>query len=201
MLKTLILFAHPAFQRSRAQRAMLAAARSVPGATVFDLYEAYPDLFIDVAEQQALLKAHDLVVLQHPFYWYSSPAMLKEWQDHVLQFGWAYGPGGEALKGKPLLNAISTGGGEEAYHPEGRNRFTIRQFLAPFDQTAHLCGMPYLPPYALHGTFRLDEAQLVAKAQDYGRLLSALAEGRLDVQALLGLASLNDALPLLEAQR
>ena len=197
MLRTLILFAHPAFQRSRAQRALLASARAVPGATVFDLYEAYPDLFIDVEEQQALLQAHDLIVFQHPFYWYSSPAILKEWQDHVLQFGWAYGPGGEALKGKLWLSALSTGGGEEAYGSQGRNRFSIRQFLAPFDQTAHLCGMPFLPPYALHGAFRMDDAQVSEQAAGYGRLLTALAEERLRPADLQGLERLNDALPRL----
>ena len=83
--------------------------------TVHDLYEAYPDLDIDVAREKALLLAHDVIVWQHPFFWYSTPAILKEWQDLVLEFGWAYGPGGTALRGKLFVSAITTGGREAAY--------------------------------------------------------------------------------------
>ncbi len=84
--------------------------------------------------------------LQHPFYWYSAPAIIKEWLDIVLESGWAYGDGGTKLHGKYLANALSTGGRENFYHPNGRNRFTIEELLAPFNQTAHLCGMAYLRP-------------------------------------------------------
>jgi glutathione-regulated potassium-efflux system ancillary protein KefG len=75
-----------------------------------------------------------VIVLHHPFYWYSAPALLKEWMDLVLELGWAYGPGGVALRGKLMLNAITTGGSAEAYRAEGKNRFTMRELLAPFDQ-------------------------------------------------------------------
>ena len=89
-----------------------------------------PSRPIHVAREQALLLAHSAVVMQHPFYWYSTPALLKEWQDHVLQFGWAYGPKGTALRGKQLLTAISTGGSVEAYRPEGMHGTTVRALLA-----------------------------------------------------------------------
>lgn len=78
--RVLLLFAHPAIHKSRANRALFAAAQAVEGLTVRNLYEIYPDFLIDAAEQR-LLESHDVVVLQHPFYWYSAPSLVKEWLD------------------------------------------------------------------------------------------------------------------------
>lgn len=190
----LVLLAHPASRRSRVNRALAAAIRELPGVTLHDLYEAYPELDIDVAREQALLEAHQVVVLQHPFYWYSTPAILKEWQDLVLEHGWAYGHAGTALRGKALLSALTTGGSEDSYRPEGSNRFTIRQLLAPIEQTARLCGMDYLPPFVVHGTHRLTPAEIDHHAADYRRTLEALRDGRLDLSALRDRPRLNAGL-------
>jgi glutathione-regulated potassium-efflux system ancillary protein KefG len=191
--RILILFAHPALQRSRAQKRLLAAVRGLPFVTVHDLYEAYPDLFLDVDKEKQMLLAHDVIIFQHPFYWYSCPAILKEWMDQVLEFGWAYGPGGEALQGKWLLSALTTGGGESAYQETGRNRFTMKQFLAPMDQTGHLCGMPYLPPFVVHGAGQLEDQELDAFAQSYARVLGQLSDGSLDQERWSSMARLNEA--------
>src|SRR5262249_5428870 len=112
MRRILILFAHPVLERSRVNRRLLAAVRDLADVTVHDLYEAYPTLYIDAKREQRLLVDHDVIVFQHPFYWYSCPALLKEWQDLVLEHGWAYGHGGTQLRGKITFNAITTGGPE-----------------------------------------------------------------------------------------
>jgi glutathione-regulated potassium-efflux system ancillary protein KefG len=176
--RVLVLFAHPALQSSRVNRVLVEAARGVPGVTVHDLYERYPDHHIDSAAEQSLLAAHETIVFQHPFYWYSTPSLLKAWQDLVLELGWAYGPGGTALAGKRLLSAITTGGRPEAYTPTGNNRFTVRQLLAPIEQTAHLCHMTYLPPLLLQGTFAAQPKDIAAHAALYARVLGALVAGR-----------------------
>ncbi|HEU4610738.1 MAG TPA: NAD(P)H-dependent oxidoreductase, partial [Kofleriaceae bacterium] len=150
MRRVLVLFAHPVLERSRVNRRLVDAIRDVDGVTIRDLYEDYPTLAIDVRREQEELLAHDVIVFQHPFYWYSSPAILKEWQDLVLEHGWAYGVGGTNLRGKLTLNAITTGGPAGAYQRSGYNRFTVRELLAPWDQTAHLCGMRFLAPFAVH---------------------------------------------------
>lgn len=181
--RVLVLLAHPAIHRSRVNRTLMEAVTGHDGITVHDLYDAYPDLEIDVAREQALLAAHDVIVWQHPFYWYSTPAILKEWQDLVLQFNWAYGPEGTALRGKVFLSALSTGGPEAAYVEGGYNRFTIRQLLAPIEQTANLCGMRMLPPFVVHGAHRLQEPEITAHAEDYRRTLLALRDGRVDLDA------------------
>jgi glutathione-regulated potassium-efflux system ancillary protein KefG len=179
-MRLLVLFAHPKPRQSVVQRAMLAAITGLPNVTIRDLYATYPDFMIDSRREQALLAEHDVVVFQHPMYWYSSPAIVKEWLDIVLQEGWAYGAGGTELAGKFLLNALSTGGPPEAYHSEGRNRFAVRALLAPFDQTAYLCSMGWLEPFVIHAGRKLDAATLSKKAENYRDLLVGLRDDRLD---------------------
>ena len=165
--RVLILYAHPMPRKSRANRALAEALRGLEGVTFHDLYEAYPDFFIDVAHEKALLVEHDVIVLQHPFYWYSAPALVKEWLDLVLEYGFAYGDKGTALRGKLWQQAITTGGPSEAYEPTGYNRFTVRQLLAPFEQTAHLCGMPFLDPFIVPGVLAMNPSQMQAEALRY----------------------------------
>ncbi len=182
MRRILVLFAHPVLERSRVNRRLMEGVRDLDGVTVHDLYEHYPTLAIDVAREQALVDEHDVLVLQHPFYWYSAPAIIKEWLDLVLEHGWAYGKGGDALRGKLMFNAISTGGVEDAYRREGYNRFTIRELLAPFDQTAHLCGMTYLAPFVVHAALRIGSDGAAAEhVAAYRRLLESLRDEHLDV--------------------
>ena len=194
--KILILFAHPALENSRVNIQLMRAVRNLTGVTFHDLYEAYPRLLIDVKREQRLVEEHDIVIFQHPFYWYSSPAILKEWQDLVLEYGYAYGKGGKAFEGKLLMNAITTGGPREAYRPEGNNRFTVRQFLAPFDQTAHLCHMIYLAPFVIHrALFIMDEAQCVPFATQYRMVVEALRDGTLDIGKARKAERINDLFP------
>jgi glutathione-regulated potassium-efflux system ancillary protein KefG len=135
-----------------------------------------------VNREQRLLTGHDIVVFQHPFYWYSTPAILKEWQDLVLEHGWAYGVGGTKLQGKITLNAITTGGPESAYKKSGYNRFTIRELLSPWDQTAHLCGMRFLAPFVVHAALRVaNDDDLAARRASYVRLIEALRDDRIDL--------------------
>jgi len=123
-------------------------------------------------------------VFQHPFYWYSTPAILKEWQDLVLEHGWAYGVGGTKLRGKITLNAVTTGGPAQAYQRGGYNRYTVRELLAPWDQTAHLCGMRFLAPFAVHAALKVirDEDVDPSRAA-YVRLIEALRDDRIDLDA------------------
>jgi glutathione-regulated potassium-efflux system ancillary protein KefG len=183
--RILLLYAHPMPHRSRVNTRLINRVDAVEGITVRHLYELYPDYMIDVETEQKLLLDHDVIVLQHPFFWYSAPALVKEWLDLVLQHGWAYGEGGVALQGKYLLQAVTTGGTAEIYCSAGRNRHTVREFLLPFEQTARLCGMTYLNPFVVHGTGQLQtESDLAPHAQAYHDLLTNLASGG-DPTALL----------------
>jgi len=190
----LILFAHPALEKSRVNRVLIRDVRDIRGVTLHDLYEAYPDFDIDVRREQQLLLDHDIIVFQHPLFWYSTPAILKEWQDLVLEHGWAYGREGTALRGKTFVSAITTGGRETAYQRDGYNRFTIQELLAPLEQTARLCGMDVLPSFVVHGTHGMTEEEIQRHANDWRRTLEALRDQRLDVEAARGYTRLNASL-------
>jgi len=153
----LVLAAHPNWRESRVNRQLLDAARNVAGVQVRDLYALYADYDIDVAAEQAAVQPASLIVLLQPIQWYSMPALLKLWLDEVLTYGWAYGQGGTALQGKDLWLAATTGGPESSYHPQSYNRYFFDAFLPPYEQTAALCGMRFLPPLVLHAAHRASE--------------------------------------------
>ena len=128
--------------------------------------EAYPDYKIDGEKERTLLAAHANIVLQFPLYWYSSPAIVKEWLDEVFSRGWAYG-GGQALAGKKLMLAVTTGGPEHVYQHDGANHFTIHEFLHPFEQTASLCGMKWQVPFVMFGVRYLDDLMIKQQCLKY----------------------------------
>jgi glutathione-regulated potassium-efflux system ancillary protein KefG len=196
--RLLVLFAHPAIHKSRVNHLLLSYVQSLPGITVNDLYESYPTFHINVAREQALLLEHDVIIFQHPFYWYSSPAMLKQWEDLVLEYGFAYGKTGTRLHGKLFLTAISTGGPSSSYQRSGYNYFTVRELLAPFEQTVRLCGMTYLPPFVVPGVLWMqDQDELAGYASSYRRALEALRDNTLDLSEIMKLDTLNEAMALL----
>ena len=160
-----VIAAHPNWRQSRVNRRLLAAARQVPGLDVVDLYSLYPDYSIRVDVEQARLERARLIVLLHPIHWYSMPPLQKLWFDEVLSFGWAYGGEGNRLHGKDLWLVASTGGTEDAYHPSGYNRYFFDAFLPPYEQTAALCGMRFLPPLVQHGAHHLSQEALEQHAQ------------------------------------
>ena len=163
MAGILVIVAHPQIEHSRvAARLMRRAALAGAGIEVRDLYALYPDYWIDAAAERAALAPARLVVWLHPLHWYGMPPLMKLWLDEVFGFGWAYGPGGQALRGKDLWLAVSTGGSQESYRPGGHNRHFFDAFLPPYEQTAALAGMRWLPPLVLHGAHRVSDAELRA---------------------------------------
>ena len=192
MRRVLVLFAHPSVEESRVNRQLLVRIPAADNVKFHDLYENYPDFNIDVEKEQKLLLDHDVIVWHHPLYWYSSPPILKQWIDLVLEYGWAYGTKGDKLEGKWVFNAITAGGGEDAYEPEGSNRFSITEFLRPFEQTGVLCNMEYLPPFVVHGTNDLDVKGLVMASTKYGQLLEAIGQDDFDFEKAKSLVYLND---------
>jgi glutathione-regulated potassium-efflux system ancillary protein KefG len=176
MKKVLIIFAHPAINKSRIHRRLTDSVKNLNGITINNLYEKYPDFYIDIIQEQQLLIEHDILVWQHPFYWYSAPAILKEWFDLVLQHGFAYGEKGRSLEGKQVLSVISTGGGQEVYSKEGKNQFTINEFLVPFKQSANLCRMEYLPPYVIYESHTLTNTDIENHSARYKKLMTALRD-------------------------
>lgn len=152
---------HPNILESHANRIIFDKIKELENVTVNNLYEKYPDFQIDVKKEQNLLVTHDMIVFQHPFYWYSAPALFKEWQDKVLEFGFAYPPSiGKALHGKNWLTVMTTGGPEEGYRSGGYNNFTISELMRPFQQAAYLCGMRWHAPVVVHNSLPESDNEL-----------------------------------------
>ena len=160
-LPVYVLAAHPNLRESRVNRRLQDAARGLPGVDFNDLYTSSTDYEFDVPAEQARAEAARLIVLLHPIQWYSMPALMKLWFDEVLTFGWAYGSG-TALRGKDLWLVASTGGSEASYRPQDYNRYFFDAFLPPYEQTAALCGMRFLPPMVLFGAHRASEEEIDA---------------------------------------
>lgn len=184
MKKILINFAHPAIGKSSINRALLKAVTDLENVTVNDLYANYPDFMIDVKREQALCEAHDVIIFQHPFYWYQAPAIVKEWMDLVLEHGWAYGSVGNALKDKLFLQALTAGGDESTYHEDGFNMHTIGELTSPFKATANLCKMDWIPPFIVLGIHRgLPKEQIRFHAENYRKFIVGLREDGIDTVA------------------
>jgi len=182
--KVLVLFAHPSLERSEVNRDLLAASKLTEGVTVVDLYAEYPTFGIDIDREQERLRQHEVIVFMFPLFWYSTPALLKEWQDLVLEYGFAYGHEGTALHGKWFLCALTAGGRESAYREQGYNHYTIRELLRPLEQTAVLCGMQYLPPFALFGArTAVEEGRVADHVARWRDVLQRLVAGGLQPAA------------------
>jgi glutathione-regulated potassium-efflux system ancillary protein KefG len=196
MARVLINFAHPALEKSRVHAHLLRVIKNMPGITFNDLYEQYPDLDVNVAREQKLLEQHDIIFMQHPFYWYSAPAIVKQWMDLVLEHGWAYGHTGKALQGKYFGNIITAGGSEHSYQPDGHHEHTVHDFLLPFMQTAKLCNMHYAAPYIIYGVHRQDISDIQEDAVRLKQVLERLRGDKFDLTPLPGLEHLHQILQL-----
>ncbi|KIC46421.1 NADPH oxidoreductase [Ruegeria sp. ANG-S4] len=177
-MKTLVLTAHPDLAKSRINRAWFEALSEAENVTTRDLTAiGGTEMRFDIKVEQALLLAHDRIVFQFPFYWYSAPPVMKAWMDQVLSYGFAYGPGGDLLKGREFLIMVSTGGPEHSYHAGGYNNYSMAEFLKPFQQTANLAGLTYLRPFVAHGMALANKDQIDANVPE---MLAYLTDPDLD---------------------
>lgn len=190
--KILILFFHPLFEKSSANRTLVQNIPNSENITFHDLYEEYPDFDIDIKREQLLLSQHDIIIWHHPMYWYNCPPLMKQWIDLVLEYGWAYGKKGTALKDKIIFQVITTGANKESYCETGYNRYRIPDLLEPFNQTAKVCNMHYLPPFVIHGTYKMTKKDYIKNGLVYGYLLDYLEKYNLEPKEILQFDYLND---------
>ena len=184
MANLIVYYAHPGHKHSHVNRHMARAAARIDGITFVDLYADYPRFDINVDVEQQRLLDHDVILLQFPVFWYSTPSILKEWQDLVLEHGFAYGSNGDKLAGKHLLLAVTGAGPADAYTDQGYQHYPLRTFLTPLEQTARLCNMRFTAPYVLYGALQaLDAGQVEPHVDGYRQLLEAIRDDRYDFNA------------------
>jgi len=183
MASLIVYYAHPGHKHSHVNRYMARAAAAVDGVTFVDLYRDYPRFDIDVDVEQQRLLRHDVILLQFPMFWYSTPSIIKEWEDLVLEHGFAYGKDGEALHGKRMMLAITAAGPESAYTHEGYQRYPIRTFLTPLERTAGLCGMHFPAPYVLYAALNApSQGRVEPHVDGYRQLLESIRDDPYDFE-------------------
>ena len=179
----LVVFAHPYPDRSTANRTLLRGVEDLRWVEVRSLYDLYPDFNIDAAAERRALERASAVVWQHPIYWSSPPALLKLWFEKVLTFGWAWGAGGDALRAKPCLWVVTTGGDQDDYQPSGLHGHPFDAFAPGVLQTARFCGMEWLEPIVVHDARELDTDSLAAWVATYRARLIELSRKELSLDA------------------
>lgn len=166
-MTTRIFLFHPDIHSGSTVNRALAKKAQEKGIEVRDEYSLYPDFRIDAKAEQEILEDTDRIVLQFPMYWYSTPALLKEWLDKVLVHGWAYGSTGKALVGKEMALAFTQGAKAEDYTREGRFHATNEELLKPLETAAYYVGLKFLPLFVVSGTLNISQEELDKAAQRY----------------------------------
>lgn len=171
-MKVLVIASHPNISDSKINKIWLTKLKQNKNITLRfldEIYKTYND--IDIKKEQKFLKEADRIVFQYPFYWYNMPSLMREYMDKVLEFGWCYGPGGEALKEKEFMCAISLGAPEYSFCGGGYNNFTLTEFLRPMQGTAQFLQMDYLPAFALYNAPKLSPSEIEKSADDYANYI------------------------------
>ncbi len=198
MANLLVYYAHPGHRHSHVNRHMAVVASAIDGISYVDLYSQYPRFDIDVDIEQRRLVEHDVILFQFPLFWYSTPSIIKEWEDLVLEHGFAYGSKGNELRGKRLMLAVTAAGPEDAYTPHGYQHYPLRTFLTPLEQTARLCKMQFPAPYVLYSSLAAPDAGRVEPHVDgYRMLLEAIRDDNYDFDEAMSRSVVTfDTLPI-----
>lgn len=168
MKKTLIVLSHPNMEESIVNKALVETIKGENEILVHDLYGTYTTVEnIDIAKEQELLCAHEQIIFQFPLYWFSSPAMLKEWLDKVFSYGFAYGHEGTKLAGKAACIVISAGSPLSEYSTTGYNHYTIEEYLLPLKASIAYAGMEFKGIFAVGGALSITPEALAQGAADY----------------------------------
>jgi glutathione-regulated potassium-efflux system ancillary protein KefG len=174
MKKILLNLVHPNIEKSIVNKRLLEGIKELENITINNLYEKYSDFKIDAKTEQKLLEENDIVLFQFPMYWFSSPSLLKEWFDVVLEAGFAHA-GSYKLANKSFAIVISCGGSKKAFSAEGKDKKMVEEFLFPFEITANYLKMDYKKPFITYDTETvLSEETLTRYINDYIKYIKEL---------------------------
>jgi glutathione-regulated potassium-efflux system ancillary protein KefF len=148
-MKTLAIVSHPYASQSRIINALQQTASEADNVIVRNLETLYGNDVnaIDVVAEQAAYHGVDRVVFIYPTHWFNLTPMLKGYLNEVWQYGWAFGAGGDALKGKDLMVVTSAGASPFTYSREGLIQSSMDEVLSPMKASALYVGMNWLPPW------------------------------------------------------
>lgn len=171
-MKVLVIYSHTYPEASIAGKAILEVLKATPNFEVRNLDELYPDLNkIDVAAEQKALVEADVIIFQHPIFWFGVPATLKRWMEVVLQHGFAFGTGGDRLHGKKFIHSFTAASGADTYAGE-----LGRALRAPIEASALYCGLEYLRAFPLYGQLALVNPNVAQEAKAHAEEVVAFVQ-------------------------
>ncbi|WP_076460061.1 NAD(P)H-dependent oxidoreductase [Limosilactobacillus caccae] len=141
-MKTLVIVAHPQLDSSATEAFFKTAARQADNVTWHELTIPF-----DVVHEQQLLHSANRIILQFPMYWYSAPAILKQWLDEAWTTTLTTN---RLVKGHELGIVVTVAHPAQAFMPGASQQFTIAELLRPYQALAHATGMKYLPPLPVY---------------------------------------------------
>ncbi|NLX16357.1 MAG: NAD(P)H-dependent oxidoreductase [Ramlibacter sp.] len=170
-------------------------ARSKPDYCVYALEQRHGaqngTIASDIQSEIAKVEWSDLLILNFPIFWFSTPAILKGWIDRVFVSGLFYGgkrfydQGG--MRGKRVLVTFTIGGQPHMFGPEaihGEIELMLRPLLRG---TLAYAGFDVLPPFAAYHVPYISHEARCAILDDYRDYL-----GRLDTLEPLSFPRMSD---------
>ncbi|KEA49991.1 NAD(P)H dehydrogenase [Mangrovibacter sp. MFB070] len=161
-MKTLVIVSHPYVSQSRVIQALQSTAEELSNTVVRNLEFLYgnPVQGFDIQAEQSACEEADRIVFMYPTHWFNLTPALKTWLNEVWTYGWAFGPGGNALKGKELLVVTSAGASEYTYSHAGLVDSTMDEVLTPVRASALYVGMTFASPLAFYEVAGADQSKL-----------------------------------------
>lgn len=169
-MKKLVIVTHPNIKVSNINKTWIKELKNHPDDfAIHSIYDTYPDLTFDVEAEQELLSKYDEIIFQFPLHWFSTPFSLKKYIDEVFTYGWAFGPGGDKLKGKKIGLAISTGGVKDSYKaPAG---IPVQDLLNDVTLSFGYCGCEITNIHLFHGAmYEPKESDIISNAKEYVKI-------------------------------
>lgn len=141
-MKTLVIVAHPQLANSSTESFLKAAADDENNVMWHELKTPF-----DISQEQELLKSATRIIFQFPLYWYSAPAILKQWLDEVWN---SQLTSSHLLKGRELGIVTTVAHSASAFQPGASQGYTIAEILRPYQALAYAMGMKYLSPLPIY---------------------------------------------------
>jgi len=174
-MKTLVVVSHPYPEQSQSIKALQDVAEATPHVTVRNLETLYGDKLdaFNVAAEQQAADAAERIVFLFPIHWFNLTPMLKAYLNKVWSYGWAFGPGGTALKDKELVVVVTAGASEHTYSAAGAIQSSMAEVLTPMKASALYVGMKYSEPLPFYDAMGPSGESIAAMKKTFSERLKA----------------------------
>ncbi|TPR18823.1 flavodoxin family protein [Apilactobacillus timberlakei] len=148
-MKTLVIVSHPEYDNSMTESFLNQCQNDIDEVDWLVLDHLTDNYEFDVDKEQKRLIKYDRILLQFPMYWYSSPALLKKYEDDIFTRSFTYANEDGKLKDKELGIITTLGEPLKNYTVGGSEGFSINEILKPYQALAFKAGMKFIKPFAV----------------------------------------------------